>query len=137
MSKSTKALEQEKYLIAYQKYLGVKTKAAEEAGISYSKIKRWHREKKFQERVLELEDLMFNNLSGRLMLRAMSKSDVLGMFFLKSRHPEIFDDAVRRLKWLKEHGMSDPDAPKAVVINFTKGPVPSRVKKERGEDEDT
>lgn len=58
----------------------------------------WFKNEDFVFAVNEAEDEWYEVLRASLYKRAVEKSDVLGMFFMKARQPEIYDDNYRARK---------------------------------------
>jgi len=108
--------KQREYVAVYISNGGNKSAACKVVGCSMRSVLYWHKQKLFKAYVQEQEQQWFDALRAQLMKRAMEKSDTLGIFFLKSHNPELYDDAIRKLKYEAERGLSSEDR---VVIEFT------------------
>lgn len=118
---------QQHYIVSHIKFGGVKTKACEDCGIPRATVNFWFATvPEFKKAVLEAEDHWYESLLAAAMQRAVTKSDNLLMFLLKSRYPEVFDDGVRRAKWLRDNGMKDPDMPEPATIQIVTMPRPEK-----------
>ena len=62
----------------------------------------WFKNEDFATAVTEAEDEWYEVLRASLYKRAVEKSDVLGMFFMKARYPEIYDDNYRNKRFQVE-----------------------------------
>lgn len=62
----------------------------------------WFKNEEFAAAVIEAEDEWYEVLRASLYKRAVEKSDVLGMFFMKARYPETYDDNYRARKLKSE-----------------------------------
>ena len=111
---------QANYIKAHLECGGVRSRAAEKAGVPIQTVYRWfQRDKKFLEKIQQAEKQLFEMLIATGIQRALNKSDTLLMFFLKSHEPERFDDNIRKAKWLAEHNLTDPDNQPANIENVT------------------
>lgn len=94
---------QSKYIAAHVACGGVKLKACEQAGIDRSTLYKWlDQDKIFQKNLKNAEDRLYESLVAAGLQRAGLKSDILLMFFLKARFPEIYDDNYRKVQWEKK-----------------------------------
>lgn len=114
------------YIQAHVECLGVKTKAAEKAGIPIRTVTDWFLLPHFVQAVKDAVRVWKDFLVAAGMQRAMTKSDVLTMFFLKSIEPETYDDEVRNAKIIKERRLQA--RPTSIVLNIRRGPVPERLR---------
>lgn len=136
MARKTNELIQEQFIAAYIKNLGVKSKAAAECGVPYITARSWFKKPEFVARVKEAEDQFYDTIRGALIQRAVKKSDQAAFFFLKSRYPEVYDDNIRRLKYLRDNNLADPDAPATTII-LQRGDEPSRIQESNTAKEET
>ena len=93
---------QEQFIIEYVSCGGVKSRAAKKCGVPYITAKMWFKNEEFANAVKEAEDEWYEVLRASLYKRAVEKSDVLGMFFMKARYPEIYDDNYRNKRFQDE-----------------------------------
>jgi len=91
---------QEKFIVEYFLQGGVKTRAAKKADVPYRTVLHWFENEEFKKRIAEIEGEWYDELTKEGIARAKAKSDVLLIFFLKARFPEMYDDnyRARRLK---------------------------------------
>ncbi len=122
-TKSHKGL-QDKFIAEYVANGGVKLRATTKLGIDYKNACRWFKDPEFVERLTEAEDHWYESLKAALLNRALTKSDQAAFFLLKSKFPEVYDDNVRKAKWLDERGMTDPDSTVDINVNLIQGPLP-------------
>jgi hypothetical protein len=97
--------------------MGMRADAAKQAKIPISTVNMWFRqdEKFIADMSQALIDLA-TDLKVAGLTRAMKKSDTLTCFFLKAHDPETYDDQIRRLKWLKDNEMKDPDNQPSTIL---------------------
>ena len=93
---------QEKFIIEYFNAGGVKIRAARAAEVPYQTVMNWFKDERFVTRITEIEGEWYEELRKEGLARAKSKSDVLLMFFLKARYPEIYDDNYRNKRFQDE-----------------------------------
>jgi len=93
---------QEEFLAEYIENRGVKFRAARKLGLKYATVMSWFKKKYFLDRFNELEKMFKDGVEDACRARAIAKSDVLGIFFMKAEKPEIYDDNYRKIKWEKE-----------------------------------
>lgn len=113
--KSGKELRQEEFINEYLSNGGYKSTAAKAIGVHYDTIKSWFREdKQFKERLSEAEETFYEDLKRIAVSRAKEKSDTLMIFLLKALRPEVYDDNIRKLNYMKDNDVSD--APEIQLI---------------------
>lgn len=99
MAKKTDEIRQAQFLAEYINCMGSKSKAAKAAGISIDTVKTWCKKPEFAAQVAEAKKDLVDKLIAAGLERAVNKSDLLLMFFLKSFDSEQFDENYRRTKW--------------------------------------
>ena len=121
-------LKQEQYIAAYIACGGVKLRAAKKVGAAYSNVKLWFEQDEwFKQRIEEAESEWLDGIRAALMKRAIEKSDTAAFFFLKAKYPEIYDDDVRKAKWLAERGIQNPDIQIPVRAILVRDELPERL----------
>lgn len=118
--------KQQLFLAAYVKNNGHRTKSAEEAGIGVSTFYAWLRDDPdFPAMLAEAEEQFVDQLREAGLRRAKEHSDNLLKFFLAAERPETYDDAIRKLVWMKKNGaVLDPEG--AVMIKLVDGNTPEK-----------
>lgn len=116
------------YIAMYLEKKGIRTYAARELGIPYPTVRKWFKDPKFLEQLAEVQDEFNDLVIQGLRNRAETKSDTAAFGYLKAMDPEKWDDNIRKAKWLKEHGMTDPDAQVPQQVILIREPEPERIK---------
>jgi len=130
MAKKPNTARQDAFLVEYVASGHNRARAARKLKIPYNTVRKWfEQDEEFQRRVAEVNDEWHDLLRASLFKRAVEKSDNAAFFFLKAYDPEMYDDNVRRLKYLKDNQIADPDSRQPVTINLVRGDEPERLKK--------
>ena len=91
--------KQQEALAALITCYGSTSAAAKVTGISQSTIWRYTRDEAFAAEYAAAKDEWYENLLAVAYSRALKTSNTLLIFLLKSARPELFDDAIRKLKY--------------------------------------
>ena len=75
-----------------------KKEAAEHVGIVPQTASNWFKLDIFNAYIADLEECRLRLLEQALRARAVKKSDMLGIFFMKAADPEQYDDNIRKLR---------------------------------------
>lgn len=128
--KTTNRVRQAKYIEAHLACGGIRREAAKAADVPLDSVYRWfNKDPKFIALLREAEHELAQALVLSGTKRALAKSDTLTIFFLKAQYPEVYDDAIRRLAWMKANGIEDPDRAPPTTIIIERGPDrPSAIK---------
>lgn len=116
MARTPNKLARDKFIEEYIANGGIKLKAAKKLGLAYSNVKSWFSEPEFIEQVAKAEEQWFDAIRAALMRRAIEKSDMAAFFLMKAHDPENYDDNIRRIKYLHQKGIPDPDAERPIQV---------------------
>lgn len=117
MARTINTEKQDEFIVKYFECNGIKSRAAKKVGIDPTTVTRWFKDEEFLERLESMREEFHGVLYTQLYARACKKSDTAAIFLLKSMNPEMYDDAIRKLKYMKEEGISD-EPPKPQVIKY-------------------
>ena len=101
--------EQANYIRAYIRAGGITDTALVSTGITRVVLKMWQQQPAFQAALAEAQEKWFEELRKAALLRAQAKSDVLLIFMLKALCPEVYDDNVRKARWMAQNGLVDSE----------------------------
>lgn len=101
--------EQADFIRAYIRAGGITDTALVSTGITRVTLKKWQQQPAFQAAHAEAQQKWFEELRKAALLRAQAKSDVLLIFMLKALCPEVYDDNVRKARWMAQNGLVDND----------------------------
>lgn len=98
--KPANKIKQAQFIAEYISNGGNKSAAAKTIGINRDTALKWFKnDPDFARRLEEAEEELYEGLKLALLERAKEKSDTLGIFFLKAKYPEIYDDNYRKIRW--------------------------------------
>ena len=101
--------QQANYIRAYIRAGGITDTALVSTGIDRVALKMWQQQPAFQAALAEAQEKWFEELRKAALLRAQAKSDVLLIFMLKALCPEVYDDNVRKARWMAQNGLVDSE----------------------------
>jgi hypothetical protein len=123
--KTPNRLKQEEFVTEYFANGGRKRQAGEKLGIGWTTVKTWFAtDPVFKEMVEDFKESWRDNLRAVALKRATEKSDTALIFMLKALDPEMYDDNIRKLRWLADRGMKDPDAIPTISAVLIRGDGP-------------
>jgi transposase-like protein len=115
MARRTKTqIRQEEFIAQYIAHRGNVTKAAAASGINPKTYYDWrNKHPEFLEKLDAAKEDFCQLIVERLMNDALNinkVNTVAAIFLLKAFNPEQYDDAIRRVKYLNDRGMEDPES---------------------------
>lgn len=107
---------QDIFIETFYKNNGRVLKTCAEVGVSRQTWSNWQKMPDFIERLEEARARWVEDLRTALWGRAQEKSDMLGIFFLKAFDPEMYDDNIRKLRYMRDHGIDE--IPREIKISY-------------------
>jgi hypothetical protein len=101
--------QQSNFIRAYIRAGGLTMTALVSTGTDRVTLKTWQQQPAFQAALAEAQEHWFEELRKAALLRAQARSDVLLIFMLKALCPEVYDDNVRKARWMAQNGLVDGD----------------------------
>ena len=107
MARTTNKELQAKYLEAYFESGCVQRRACKKVGVSERTASTWHKSEEFLEKKEAWIQFLEESILEALLQRAVEKDNTAAIFLLKSIKPELYDDQIRKLKYMADNDIQE------------------------------